>query len=59
MLRVHPILISTVSDNDLANEVRRGVLGHWIVQLMDIRGRSCHWCSNRVNIPHRREKWPL
>lgn len=38
MLKVRSILISAVSDNDLANEVRGGVLGHWTVRLMNIRG---------------------
>lgn len=53
MFKVPSILISTVRVNDLANEVRGGVLGHWMVRLMNIRGWSCHWGSYRVNIPPR------
>lgn len=48
MLSVRPILISILSENDIVNEVRRA-LDQRLMQLTVISGRSCQWCSNKVN----------
>lgn len=48
MLRVHPILIIVLRDNDIVNEVRR-TIDQRLMQPIVISGWSCQWCSNKVN----------